>query len=90
MIGVFECSLIAKKEPNRDKGKTKFQYGLIVTQENFREVCKSGKVLSDFSYVSFWSDVDIPPEFGKKCLCRLDVIDKDTVIFKEVVQVLDV
>lgn len=88
MIGIFECIAIAKKDPNREKDKTKFHYGLCVTSENFSEVVKKGQMLQDFRFIDFWEDRDFPFECGKKYLCKLDVVSDTYIKFLDLIQPL--
>lgn len=67
--GLFKVQFLAKKEPNREKEKTKFHYGGLVLDEPIKD-----KLATDFEVVDFYTEEDFPVEVGKLYLCVLDII----------------
>lgn len=69
MKAQVEVQFLAKIEPNREKGKDNFHYGLIVTDNDITKSLEN----EDFKLMDFWSKDDLPVMVGKKYLATIKI-----------------
>ena len=69
MKAKVEVQFLGKIEPNREKEKTNFHYGMMVTDHDVTKELET----EDFQLLDFWSPEDLDVKIGKKYLATIKI-----------------